>query len=343
MKKQSVYSAIADDILKKIRDDTYAIGSLLPPEREFMSIYGVQRTTVRRGLDILSDLGYIKKIAGLGSVVESKTEQAKDRGEKIETESSEHTKEQKKVIASMILPTGEYSSFLHELANELEKEKIAHSTNGKSKTKKLCVAKETSDVSSTDTCFALIQNDDFRSVILDSDKATFYALTYLEGLGHTSFAYIGTDSSLDFINAFYASFSVVNSTFDENLVRLDAKDEAEAYDSFKKLYMEHSAEFSAVCVPNDEIARGVIKSALELGISIPEQLSVISLCSHEKKSDIDGIYFDIYSLSKEIEYSLTCTDRVSTVLFGGVLRKGKTCAEFSDGNNAVKSMSDFLL
>ena len=72
-KKKSVYSNIADDILSKILDGTYKIGTLLPPEREFMGIYSVQRTTVRRGLDILSEEGYIKKVAGLGSVVQSKT------------------------------------------------------------------------------------------------------------------------------------------------------------------------------------------------------------------------------------------------------------------------------
>lgn len=348
MKKQSVYSIIADDILKKIQDGTYPIGSFLPPEREFMSIYGVQRTTVRRGLDILSKLGYIKKVAGLGSLVKSKTEVTENLSEEdINASSSDYVREQKKENAIMILPSeDEYPTLLLKLAKELENAKVAllkgHS-NSKTGVKKLCLAKEGSETLGHDTCFALLQNDDFRSVVLDSDKSAFYALTYLESLGHTNFAYIGTDSALEFENAFYASFSVVNSAFDENLVRLDAKDEKQAYDSFITLYKEHGASFTAVCTPNDDIARGVIKSARKLGVKVPENLSVISLCSSEKTSEIDGVYFDIYSLSKEIEQSLACTDRICTVLFGGTLRKGTTCATFPSGEKGEKSMSDFLL
>ena len=57
--------------IEKIKSGVYPKGSLLPPERELMDIYKVQRTTVRRGLDILSSKGHIKKAAGLGSIVSS--------------------------------------------------------------------------------------------------------------------------------------------------------------------------------------------------------------------------------------------------------------------------------
>ena len=78
-KKKSVYSKIADDILGKITSDIYPISSMLPPERELMEIYDVERTTVRRGLELLSNKGYIKKVAGLGSVVISKVEVSKEQ------------------------------------------------------------------------------------------------------------------------------------------------------------------------------------------------------------------------------------------------------------------------
>ena len=72
-KKQSVYSRIALDLIDKIKNGTYAKGSMLPPERELMDIYKVERTTVRRGLELLRCDGYIRKVAGLGSVVMSDT------------------------------------------------------------------------------------------------------------------------------------------------------------------------------------------------------------------------------------------------------------------------------
>ena len=72
-KKQSVYSKIAENIISKIKSGEYPVGGMLPPERVLMDIYKVERTTVRRGLELLSRDGYIKKVAGLGSVILSES------------------------------------------------------------------------------------------------------------------------------------------------------------------------------------------------------------------------------------------------------------------------------
>ncbi len=67
--RNSVYRSIADDLCKKIHSGEYAIGQKLPPERTLMLEYDVERTTIRRALELLCTDGYIVKRTGLGSFV----------------------------------------------------------------------------------------------------------------------------------------------------------------------------------------------------------------------------------------------------------------------------------
>ena len=67
--KNSVYRNISAELLKKIENGTFPVGSKLPPERQLMTEYGVERLTVRRALDVLAAEGKIVKKSGLGSFV----------------------------------------------------------------------------------------------------------------------------------------------------------------------------------------------------------------------------------------------------------------------------------
>lgn len=63
------YTQVYTDLLEKIRNDTYPIGSLLPPEPELEKIYGVSRTTVRRAISLLSSANIVKVKQGYGTEV----------------------------------------------------------------------------------------------------------------------------------------------------------------------------------------------------------------------------------------------------------------------------------
>ena len=67
--KNSVYRNISLDLMQKIKNGTFPIGSKLPPERHLMEEYKVERMTVRRALDVLAKDGLIVKKSGLGSFV----------------------------------------------------------------------------------------------------------------------------------------------------------------------------------------------------------------------------------------------------------------------------------
>ena len=67
--QNSVYRKISEDIADKIKKGEYTAGAMLEPERKLMEAYGVERTTVRRALELLVSEGLIVKKAGLGSFV----------------------------------------------------------------------------------------------------------------------------------------------------------------------------------------------------------------------------------------------------------------------------------
>ena len=343
-KKKSVYSDIADDILGKIKSGLYAVGTLLPPERELMSVYGVQRTTVRRGLEILSSGGYIKKVAGLGSVVSSAS--PLPEGSFTESAPKKTVCEVKKDTA-ILLPTDstdKLPKFIPNLIASLGKHGCFMTSDASSiKTGTSVIVIDKDREIANPHCLALCQSDDKRSVILDSDKGAYVALTYLEELGHTAIAFIGTDKGLTYENAAYDSFCTVNSFLDEELINLSGADEKSGFDGFSELFRRHGNKFTAICTVNDDVAKGVIKAAAYYKVNVPGQLSVISLCSCDKKSAVDSIFYDTEALSDEIFESLSACNRVSTVLFGGNLSVKGTCSSTNALSGTEKSMSDFLL
>ena len=63
------YFQLAKILRKKIENDEWQIGELLPAERELESIYGVSRTTVREALNYLQHEGHIYREHGRGTFV----------------------------------------------------------------------------------------------------------------------------------------------------------------------------------------------------------------------------------------------------------------------------------
>jgi DNA-binding GntR family transcriptional regulator len=62
----SRYPEIQKDILKKIEENTYQPGELLPTEKEFTEHFQVSRMTVRRAFDELIQDGVLIRRPGSG-------------------------------------------------------------------------------------------------------------------------------------------------------------------------------------------------------------------------------------------------------------------------------------
>jgi GntR family transcriptional regulator len=63
------YAQLAENLLQKIANGTYPVGSLLPTEFDLGRQYGVSRTTVREAIRHLTDLGLILRKPGVGTLV----------------------------------------------------------------------------------------------------------------------------------------------------------------------------------------------------------------------------------------------------------------------------------
>ena len=65
-----VYLKIVEDIKKKVNSAELMPGDTVPPETALCKEYGVSRMTVRKGLAILANEGYIYSVPGKGSYVQ---------------------------------------------------------------------------------------------------------------------------------------------------------------------------------------------------------------------------------------------------------------------------------
>ncbi|MGT2666334.1 trehalose operon repressor [Streptococcus rifensis] len=63
------YQEVFNDLKEKILTGYYKAEQLLPTEQDLQDIYQVSRDTVRKALSLLTDMGFIQKVQGRGSVV----------------------------------------------------------------------------------------------------------------------------------------------------------------------------------------------------------------------------------------------------------------------------------
>ena len=64
-----IYQQIMNTIVEKIEKGDYLPGKKLPSERELAELYGVNRMTVKKAMDMLVDTGYLHRSVGKGTFV----------------------------------------------------------------------------------------------------------------------------------------------------------------------------------------------------------------------------------------------------------------------------------
>lgn len=69
MSEVSKQQLIVQDLAQKIHHHLYEVGDYLPSEYQLVDLYGASRNTIRKALDELTEMGFIQKIQGKGSVV----------------------------------------------------------------------------------------------------------------------------------------------------------------------------------------------------------------------------------------------------------------------------------
>lgn len=63
------YFYVKKSIIEKINNEEFALGEMIPSERELMILYSVSRITIRRAISELAHEGYLYKVQGQGTFV----------------------------------------------------------------------------------------------------------------------------------------------------------------------------------------------------------------------------------------------------------------------------------
>jgi len=133
-------------------------------------------------------------------------------------------------------------------------------------------------------CVFIDSNPDnryFDSVIIDFPSATKNALNYLTELGHKSIGFIGGVETDMYGNRFkdlrqdvFENYLKEKNIFKEELVKIGGYDPKDGYTLLKEM-LSGEQKPTAIFVANDTIAVGCYKAAYELGVKIPDELSIV--------------------------------------------------------------------
>jgi LacI family transcriptional regulator len=108
-------------------------------------------------------------------------------------------------------------------------------------------------------------------------ESSYQAVSYLAGLGHRRIAYLGGESINADARERYLGYRWAVEDLgldnDESLALLSFFDTEHGVSGLHQL-REHAGEFTALYAASDFLAMGVYRSARELGISVPDDLSI---------------------------------------------------------------------
>lgn len=121
----------------------------------------------------------------------------------------------------------------------------------------------------------------FDAVVINFNSATKSALTYLVELGHENIGFIGGIDTDMFGNRFkdlrqdvFEVYLKEKGIFKEDFVKIGGYNPKDGYQILKEM-LNQDEKPTALFVANDSIAIGCYKAAYELGVKIPEDLSIV--------------------------------------------------------------------
>ncbi|GLC90368.1 LacI family DNA-binding transcriptional regulator [Lysinibacillus piscis] len=121
----------------------------------------------------------------------------------------------------------------------------------------------------------------FDAVVIDFNSATKKALNYLVELGHKNIGFIGGVETDMYGNRFkdlrqdvFETYLKEKGIFKENFVKIGGYNPRDGYQILKEM-LNQDEKPTALFVANDSIAVGCYKAAYELGVKIPEDLSIV--------------------------------------------------------------------
>lgn len=304
MEYKYLYQNIYNSLKQEIINGAYETGSFLPTERELCQQFTVERTTVRRALDFLVRDRMVEKYPGIGSKViySRNTETARivsRGGDSVGIFMVEKSGSDKRITEPY------YSDLFYYLAHECYERKlqlVSYPINENTNIEDIIrrnnfltavfvtkVPKNMIRRAAACNIPILLVNElyeDFPTIQHDYYSAATTAMKYLYDNGHRRIAVIrGPDGYLatkDELAGVYNSIIQLKLKLYRDWIVPGDWTMQGGYNSAKELFTRHPVKPTAVFACNDVMAIGAIHALRDLGLSVPEDVSVIGMNNMEQ-------------------------------------------------------------
>jgi DNA-binding LacI/PurR family transcriptional regulator len=302
MKKNSVpfYRQIKEDILKKIEEGEYKVGDKIPSIFELSKIYNVSSIVVRQALGELIKKGYLEGVPGKGTFVKEKKEEEIKRDEKLigliftEMVGNPFFAEIFTGIENILSIYG-YHMIISISYNMIDREKKFLKEYMEKGVKGIIITPTEVNRTTFDNEIFFefqrqnipvvfvdrkIEGIDFDYISSDNFEGGYNATKYLISLGHRRIGIIlgiNANTVRDRLEGYKKALKEHNIDFDPILVKrsfAELQYEESGYtNTMDLLHLKEPP--TAIFACNEAIAIGIYKACFELGLNIPDNLSVI--------------------------------------------------------------------
>ncbi len=289
--KKYLYLTVYEHLKSNIDDGTLKRGDWLPSERDIANNFNVDRTTVRKALNLLVENNLISKKTGIGSQVNPK---------------QLHGLKNMPIV--MFLPKNihkndtisqpHYSSVFKSLHNECQKNNynlILKAIDKNDDLKKILTNLNcsgfvfTSNIEHKFIDYAAEQkipsillnshNEKVVSISSDNFNGMKLACEHLISLGHKHFAFItgqkGNLSTIERLNGCVCALTENNIKMSEQYIESTFWDSENGYDATMKIIKNAQQMPTAFVAFNDTLAYGCMNALKDYGLKIPDDASVI--------------------------------------------------------------------
>jgi len=294
------YQIIIDDIKSHILSGTYKAGEQIPTESALQDLYQVSRQTVRKALLELANEGYLRSEKGSGTYVSNQYRSRANGKTANKTIGVITTYISDYIFPSIIrgiesrLNEDNYSLLLASTNNDCMQEKkalemmLSYGVDG------LIVEPTRSNLYNPNIPYylsfqeqevpfvminAYYEELDVPYFCLDDVQSSYLATSELIAKGHTRIGIIAKMDDLQGkfrMKGFIKALGEARLTFQpEHVLSFDTSTKPELSTNVEKFLNEHLDEITALVCYNDEVGLEVVQVCRKLGISIPEQLSIV--------------------------------------------------------------------
>lgn len=294
------YQVIIEDIKSKILSGDYSIGEQIPTESVMQETYGVSRHTVRKAILELSNEGFLRSEKGSGTYVSNQYQSKSSGASANKTIGVITTYISDYIFPSIIrgiesrLNKDNYSLLLASTNNDVEQEKkalemmLSYGVDG------LIVEPTKSNLynpnisyylsfKEQDVPFTMInayyEELDVPFFCLDDVQSSYLATNELISKGHTQ---IGLIAKMDDLQGKYRMKGYIKALGEaklrfqpEHILSFNTETKLDLYANLKEFLTENQDEMTALVCYNDEVGLEVVNVCRQLGISIPDKLSII--------------------------------------------------------------------